>query len=714
MKTNEKVIANNEVIKNLDAKQLNLSIIPVSSQKIPFKPWTQFQKEIAPINYWHSHFKNEGTVGIITGKISENLEIIDIDIKNDSKRTIMTEYSDLIPDELLKRLLIQTTPNNGFHFIYRCPDAVIEANQKLALDVTGEVIIETRGEGGYFCTSIKNNKIANGHLDLINLEGEIPVITKNERDFLLETARSLTRYFPINTNKTEKQFSYSEPAINDFNKEFDIIPVFEKHDWQVVKEDDEKVYLLRNGSLAEHSGYFFKESKVFFCFSTSTEFKPEKPYNNFQVLQLLEGKNDYKTTLRLLPDYGYAVADKQKNNKISADDIAGYLNGQGVRYDTLIQDLTLNGNIIEELEYNTLFIDLKKHFDKELPRTRFEEVIKSNYIQTTNPLVDFIEKYKDRKPEGTFEKWMDSMVLKNKNIDKTILLKYIKKWYVGIIAQALGYEFPNEYFLMFISTEQGIGKTTLLRNYTLPQELHSYRKEHALSYDDDFKVLMSQSLLIIDDEMDGRTYESDKSFKSMMSDSNMTMRRKYDRRISTVHRRCSFAGSGNNLFVVREEQNRRIIPVELEKIHHDKLAQVDLVDMFMEAYHLLINGFEYSFQMHNKAEFRLLYEDYIQHSDIDLILSEMIELPKDKDDVYHITSLDLVNTLINRYQNFSRRINTVSIGKLMSEKGYNSQRKGKSKTVCYSISQKSPVIDFIYDEMTTWRMNMLFHNLQKK
>lgn len=710
MKANE----NSTDVNNIDPKGLNLSIIPVSSQKIPFKPWAQFQKELAPINYWYNHYVKEGTIGIITGKISGNLEIIDVDVKNDSKRTIMTEYSDIIPDELLKRLLIQTTPNNGFHLIYRCPDAEIEANQKLALDVTGEVIIETRGKGGYFCTSLKNNIIANGHLDLVNLEGEIPVISKDEREKLLELARSLNRYFPINTDKTEKQFSYSEPAINDFNKQFDITSVFEKHDWEVVKEDDEKVYLLRNGSLAQHSGYYFKESKVFFCFSNSTEFKPEKPYNNFQVLQILEGKNDYKTTLRLLPDYGYTVAEKQKSNKISADDIANYLNAQGVRNDILIQDLTLNGNIIEELEYNTLFIDLKKHFDKEIPRTRFEEVIKSKYIQITNPLVDFIEKYKNRKPEGTFEKWMDSMVLKNKNIDKTILLKYIKKWYVGIIAQALGYEFSNEYFLMFISTVQGIGKTTLLRNYTLPKELHSYRKEHALSYDDDFKVLMSQSLLIIDDEMDGRTYESDKSFKSMMSDSNMTMRRKYDRRISTLKRRCSFAGSGNNLFVVREEQNRRIIPVELEKIHHDKLAQVDLTDMFIEAYHMLMSGFEYSFQMHNKAEFRLLYEDYILQSDIDLILSEMIELPHDKDDFYQITSLDLVNTLIIRYQNFSRRINTVSIGKLMSEKGYNIQRKGKSKTVCYNISKKSKVITFIYEDMTSWQLNMAFHNLHKE
>ena len=88
-------------------------------------------------------------------------------------------------------------------------------------------------------------------------------------------------------------------------------------------------------------------------------------------------------------------------------------------------------------------------------------------------------------------------------------------------------------------------------NYTLPKELHNYRKEHSLSFDDDFKVLMSQSILIVDDEMDGRTYEADKTFKNILSNSNLTTRRKYDRRISTLRRRCSFAGSGNNLFVVR-------------------------------------------------------------------------------------------------------------------------------------------------------------------
>ncbi len=689
----------------IDPKEFGLSIIPVATNKKPIiKSWSEYQSTIAPIALWHSHYINQGTVGIITGKISGNLECIDIDIKNDPTGKIITEYSNIIPPDLLKKLVIQSTPSGGQHFIYRCPDATIDKNLKLALHSDRTVIIETRGEGGYFCTSKVNNKIMQGGLDLENLYEDIPVITAEERNLLLDLARSLTRFIPSgNTSKNGEPFVYNEPAINEFNNKYLIVELFEKHGWSVVKEDDQKIYLLRDGSSAVHSGYYFKDSKTFFCFSTSTEFQPEKPYNHFQVLQVLEGKNDYRTTVRLLKDYGFDV--KTKPDKITSDDIAKYLNDKGVRYDTFIQDLTINGKIIEELDYNTLYIDLKKHFDKEIPRTRFEETIKSNYITVTNPLLEFIDANKERHPVGMFERWLDCMVLKNKSIDRTLLIKYLKKWYVGMIAQALGYEYPNEFFLTLFSVEQGLGKTTLLRNYILPKELHGYRKEHSLSFDDDFKVLMSQALLIVDDEMDGRSYEQDKTFKTVLSTKELTMRRKYDRRISTIKRRCSFAGSGNYLFVVREQQNRRIIPIEIEKIHFEKLSEIDYTDLFMEAYNLLVNGFQYSYQQDNKQELKHIYADYIQYSDIDLIFDEYVQKPDTVGDTFLITNLDLVNALLSKFPHASKRINVLVIGKLMAENGFDTKRKGKKRVTCYCISKSSRIVQSIGDDTQSWRLN---------
>ena len=233
----------------IDPKEFGLSIIPVSTTKIPFKPWAEYQSTIAPIALWHSHYINQGTVGIITGKISGNLECIDIDIKNDPTGKIITEYSNIIPPDLLKKLVIQSTPSGGRHFIYRCPDATIDKNLKLALHSDRTVILETRGEGGYFCTSKVNNKVMQGVLELENLYEDIPVITPEERNLLLDLARSLTRFFPSgNTSKNGEPFVYNEPAINEFNNKYLIVELFEKHGWSVVKEDDQKIYLLRDGS----------------------------------------------------------------------------------------------------------------------------------------------------------------------------------------------------------------------------------------------------------------------------------------------------------------------------------------------------------------------------------------------------------------------------------------------------------------------------------
>ena len=47
----------------LTKTDFDLSIIPVSSEKIPFSTWRKYQQSIAPITPWHSHYLNKGTVG---------------------------------------------------------------------------------------------------------------------------------------------------------------------------------------------------------------------------------------------------------------------------------------------------------------------------------------------------------------------------------------------------------------------------------------------------------------------------------------------------------------------------------------------------------------------------------------------------------------------------------------------------------------------------
>jgi len=677
---------------------IDLSIIPVSTQKKPFSLWKQYQKEIAPISHWRSHYLNGGYVGIICGQVSGGMECIDIDIKNDPLGTIYEEYKAIIPEELFNKLLIQTTPNDGYHIIYRCSE--IDGNQKLAHSKEGEVILETRGEAGYFCHHLKDYRVIQGEFNLAIFKIPIPEISSEERETLLELARSLDRK-PIRSGST---FSgYGEPAIVKFNTDFEITTIFNKHDWTIYSEDDEKITLTRPGSGAPYSGYYYKATRTFICFSTSTEFKPQRAYNHFQILKTLEGENDYHKTLNLLPSYGYELS-KSSTKKISIDEIADFLNLKGVRYDVFIQDLIYNGEIISETIYNTIYLELCKEMEKDIPRSKFESVVKSLYIEQYHPIQHFILKHQDRNPEGTFEKWLDCLVMKNQGHDPQVVLHFFRKWYVGLVAQALDGPFPNEFFLAILSQRQGVGKTTLLRKYLLPEELKDYQAEHSLTFSDDYKVLMGQVLLLIDDEMDGRSYEQSQSFKNILSTGVNTTRRKYDRRISTIRRRASFAGSGNSLKVVKERGERRIIPIEVLNIDRDKLNQLDLTDMFIEAYNLFNDGFEYSFQPGDKTLLDKLYGDHYQESDLDLIIQDTMDLPSDSGDTFYITNLDIVNTLSELYPNSTRRINTPNVGKKMAEHGFESKRVGKKKVTCYLIGGSSRIIDLLDESCQSWRL----------
>jgi hypothetical protein len=684
--------------------KFGLSVIRTGKDKRAFDKWAQYREEESPVVLWHEHYLSGGYIGIICGKISGNLEVLDFDLKNDPEKTIFDEFVKLVPEELISRLVCQSTVNGGFHLIYRCSDGV-DGNQKLAHNTDGEVIIETRGEGGYFCHQKTHYIVKNGVFDMGTLNYEIPVISDSEHDLLLTAARSLNRE---EINKTVR--SYKENAINRFNEEYDILELFEKNGWEIAKEDNEKVYLNRPNSNGTHSGYYFKDTKSFICFSSSTDFEPSKPYNHFQVLQVLEKEEDKRKYLNKLeelcfPPENTSPSGTSKTERVTEDQIAEYLNGRGVRYDTFMQDLTLNGKIITEQEYNTLSIDLKKHYGKIIPRSSFEEVIKSTYITQFNPILDFIEKHENCISEGNFERWVNCMDLKNKSVNRTTVVHFFRKWYVGMIAQALDGEYPNEFFLSILSNQQGIGKSTLLRKFVLPVDLHQYIMEHELTFDDDFKVIMGQGLLIIDDEMDGRTYEAEKSFKNLLSTKELTTRRKYDRRISNIKRRASFAGSGNNLFVVKEKQNRRILPIEVSKIHYDGLDNLKLDELFMEAYRLYKNGFKYSYEYTDDKMLEELFVDYRQVSDLDLIFDEFIEAPKDGKDVFYITSLDLLQTLNEKYGRLSKMINSKSIGNLMVELKIDRVRIGKKKSTCYCIGLNSSIIKFLPTGAISWDFN---------
>lgn len=128
------------------------SVIPIRSDgsKAPaIKSWKEYQDRIMTPKEIDRHFFDGCGVAIVCGPISGNLEVIDVE-----GRAKVKELVELI-DEAVPGLLVNLpqvrTPSGGLHIYVHGP--TIGSNQKLAMQSNEEgrpeVLIETRGEGGY-------------------------------------------------------------------------------------------------------------------------------------------------------------------------------------------------------------------------------------------------------------------------------------------------------------------------------------------------------------------------------------------------------------------------------------------------------------------------------------------------------------------------------------------------------------------------------------
>jgi len=312
-----KEIANPIYTAALECIKMGYSVIPCDN-KVPIERVKSVNKlRERPINEHNCSFyfvdpDQAKQIALLTGK---NFEVIDVDVKYDLTGKLHTALLLAIKyalPEVYEKLVIVKTASNGLHLYYKCFQ--IGGNKPLAhRNATPEerakgerkkVLIETRGEGGYIIAPPSPGYEFNrGSIE------DVAWITPEERSFLLAICRSFDLIIKPELKGISKSFERQENAPwNVFNKEHDyqwIIDELTKSGWEIGKDDEDKVMVLRPGSEKKSSGAVWKESGILYLFSTSTEFESEKPYSAFGVCCQLHYDGDLKACAKDLADQGY-------------------------------------------------------------------------------------------------------------------------------------------------------------------------------------------------------------------------------------------------------------------------------------------------------------------------------------------------------------------------------------------------------------------------
>jgi hypothetical protein len=292
--------------------QSGLSVIPINEDgsKSSAIPWKAFQQRRLDDREAQTLAGRE-CIAIVAGSISGNLEILDFD-----EPAVFQPWRDRIESfkpGLTDRLVIVQTPSMGFHVYYRSSEAV-ERNLKLAQKIGDngklEVLIETRGEGGYVIAPPSKGSCHPSGVEYRLLQGDlnaIPVLTSGERTLLLGVARSFNQH--VSKSKVVKgdtRWSGMGRPGDVFNSTFTIddwYDLLEKHGWEKIEERGNVEYWRRPGkdepgisASLNHQG-----SNLLYVFSSNAEpFEPDKAYTPFVAYALLEHSGDFSIAAKAL------------------------------------------------------------------------------------------------------------------------------------------------------------------------------------------------------------------------------------------------------------------------------------------------------------------------------------------------------------------------------------------------------------------------------
>lgn len=354
---------------------------------------------------------------------------------------------------------------------------------------------------------------------------------------------------------------------------------------------------------------------------------------------------------------------------------------------------------LTEEDFNTIFIEVNKKFGNTKSET-VKRLIYSSFTKTYNPIIEFFNKHKGRKPSGAIDDLFDTITSDNYEYSRY----FGRKWLVSIIASVYGQHSPL--MLVLSGKEQNTGKTEWLRRL-LPNELHDparpypdYYAESKLDAGKDDEIMMTQKLIIMDDEMGGKSKKDEKRLKELLSKQTFSLREPYGHINVDLARLAVLCGTTNEEMILNDPTgNRRIIPITVYGINQKDYNGINKIDVMMEAFNLYHAGYDYNL---NKADIERLNDataKFNQYSlEYELITKYFCR--GDYNDNPHASDGIKEEMTCTEMKNFLetstlQKLDLIRMGRELSRLGYNQQIKyvnGSTKRL-YNVIKLTQSID---------------------
>lgn len=300
------------------------------SSKRPAVNWKHYQDQRPERDALAQMLNGTDGIGLVCGPISGNLEMIELEARAVTEglghqlAQLLTDHGAADLWGRITRGYTETTPSGGVHYLYRV-DGPPRGNTKLARSADKEVLIETRGNGGWVViapSSGRTHPTGKAWTRVLGGPDQVATITAAERDMLHAIATMLdqtpardepeqhtTTGVLAQIGEQPAQAAGKRPG-DDYNQRATWDDILTPHGWQ-------RAHRLGRGHAWTRPGKHVRDGTSattnqavdgidrLYVFSSSTDFDTETPYTKFAAYTLLEHGGDYKAATKQLAKDGY-------------------------------------------------------------------------------------------------------------------------------------------------------------------------------------------------------------------------------------------------------------------------------------------------------------------------------------------------------------------------------------------------------------------------
>ena len=329
------------------------------------------------------------------------------------------------------------------------------------------------------------------------------------------------------------------------------------------------------------------------------------------VSQLVQIEGIEKKQAEILVDEVYRRDDVNLTSAIGdpeklIESLIEWLNqNHPIRKNSITRMIEENGTEVTREKMNTIYLRARMFFNtKDVSKDLIESIIFSENTHEFNPITEYIEKNIIRKSSGN----IDTLC---KTIRSNTEMKnvFIRKWLLSIIAAYDGHPIRS---VLSLVGGQNSGKTEWFRRL-LPNDLKKYYAESKLDNGKDDDILMCQKLIVMDDEMGGKSKQDEKRFKELTSKSIFSLRAPYARHNEDFKRLAVLCGTSNDPQLINDPTgNTRILPIEVLSIDHELFNSINKDELFMEIYRAYESGEEWKLNQEELNQLNKVGKDFEQ------------------------------------------------------------------------------------------------------